>query len=52
MEEIPILSAEERRELLIALEQAQARMKAGQGIDYDLIVLKNRLIRIYREGKW
>jgi hypothetical protein len=51
MEQSPILSEEERKELLASLEQAQARVKAGQALDCDPINFKHRLIRIYREGK-
>jgi hypothetical protein len=51
MDEMPVLSPEERIELLISLERAQARVKAGKAIDCDPDSLKDRLIRIYREGK-
>jgi hypothetical protein len=51
MEQIPVLSEEQRRKLLNLLEQAQRRMKAGEAYDYDPSSFKNRLIRIYREGK-
>jgi hypothetical protein len=51
MEEMPILSAEERKKLLSSLEQAQLRVKSGEAIIYDPTSLKERLIRIYREGK-
>jgi hypothetical protein len=51
MEEIPILSARERAELLHSLEKAQARVRAGKGVDLDPDALKERLIGIYRRGK-
>jgi hypothetical protein len=51
MEEIPILSARQRAELLASLEKAQARVRAGKGMDCDLDALKKRLIDIYRGGK-
>jgi hypothetical protein len=51
MEEIPILSARERAELLDSLEKAQARVRAGKGVDYDPVTFKDRLIGIYRRGK-
>ena len=51
MEEIPILSARERTELLHSLQKAQARVRAGKGMDCDLDALKERLIDIYRGGK-
>ena len=51
MEEVPILSARERAELLNSLEKAQARVRAGKAIDYDPDTFKDRLIGIYRGGK-
>jgi hypothetical protein len=51
MEEIPILSSQERAELLDSLEKAQARVRAGKALDYDPVAFKNRLIGIYRRGK-
>jgi len=51
MEEIPVLSARERAELLNSLDKAQARVRAGKAMDCDLDALKNRLIAIYRGGK-
>jgi hypothetical protein len=47
MEEIPILSEREREELLESLRQAEARVKAGQAIDYDRKSFRERLIAIY-----
>ena len=51
MEEIPILSSQERAELLDSLEKAQARVGAGKAVDYDPVAFKKRLIDIYRRGK-
>ena len=51
MEEIPVLSARERAELLTALEAAEARVKAGKAIDYDPKTFKERQIGIYRARK-
>ena len=51
MEEIPILSPKERERLLRTLKQAEGRIKAGKGIDYDPTSFKRRLLRIYRAGK-
>ena len=48
MEELPILSDRERAELRASLEEAEDRMKAGQGIDYDSKTFKGRLVDIYR----
>ena len=51
MEEIPVLSSKERERLLHSLKQAEGRIKAGKGIDYDPKTFKDRLLRIYRAGK-
>ena len=48
MEEIPVLSDKERAALTDALKKAEARIKAGKGIDYDPKTFKDRLIGIYR----
>ena len=50
MEEIPVLSTKELAELRASLQQAEARLKAGKGIDYDPKAFKDRLIGIYRRG--
>jgi hypothetical protein len=51
MEEIPVLSEQERTELLTSLEGAEARAAAGEATDYDPHTFKDRLIGIYRGGK-
>jgi hypothetical protein len=51
MEEIPVLSEEERAKLLISLKQAEARIKGGRAVDYDPKTFKDRLVRIYRGSK-
>ena len=51
MEEIPVLTGKERAELVASLKDAQARIKAGKGVDYDPKTFKDRLLRIYRSGK-
>jgi hypothetical protein len=51
MEEVPLLSPKEREQLLHALRQAEARIKAGKGIDHDPKSIKQRLVRIYRGGQ-
>lgn len=51
MEEIPVLSRKERERLLHSLQQAEERIKAGEGIDYDSKTFKDRLLRVYRAGK-
>jgi hypothetical protein len=40
-----------REELLESLRQAEARVKAGQAIDYDRRSFRERLIAIYRGSK-
>ena len=51
MEEIPILSAQERAKLLDSLEKAQTRVRAGKGVDYNPDTFKDKLIGIYRKSK-
>jgi hypothetical protein len=51
MKKIPVLSDKERAELITSLEQAEARVKAGEAIDYDPATFKDRLACIYRGGK-
>jgi outer membrane protein TolC len=51
MEETSILSEEERKELLSSLERAQARVKAGEAVQFDAAALRTRLLEIYRKGK-
>ncbi|MEX2034187.1 MAG: hypothetical protein WEA28_03225 [Xanthobacteraceae bacterium] len=51
IEEIPVPTEKERAALLAKLKQAEARIKAGKGIDYDPKSFKNRLLGIYRGGK-
>jgi hypothetical protein len=51
MEEIPVLSDEERAGLQQSLKDAQARIKAGQGVDYEPKTFKSRLVDIYRGTK-
>jgi hypothetical protein len=50
MDEVPVLSDKERAALMGSLRRAEARMKAGKGIDYDPGSFKDRLIAIYRGG--
>jgi hypothetical protein len=51
MEEIPVPSAQEREELLHSLRQAEARIKAGKGVEHDPKTFKQRLVRIYRGAR-
>jgi hypothetical protein len=51
MEELPMLSDHERAQLRKSLEDAEARIKAGQGIDYESGSFKKRLIDMYHSVK-
>jgi len=51
MEEIPVLAANERAELLASLNVAEAEIKAGKAIDYHPKKFKARLAGIYRRAK-
>jgi hypothetical protein len=51
MEEVPVLSEQERAHLRTWLEEAEGRIKAGQGVDYDPKTFKKRLTDIYRGNK-
>ena len=51
MEKVPVLTPEERAALVTSLEEAEARVKAGQFIEHDPATLKDRLLNIHRQGK-
>jgi hypothetical protein len=51
MEEVPLLSPEERAALVSSLEEADARVKAGQAIEYNPAALKDRLLNLHRKAK-
>jgi hypothetical protein len=51
MEEIPVLSEDERGELLARLKAAEARIHAGDYVEYDPKTFKRRLMGIYRRKK-
>jgi hypothetical protein len=51
MEEISVPSPKERERLLRSLREAEGRVKAGKGVDYDPKAFKQRLMRIYRGGR-
>jgi len=51
MEEVPVLTPAERAALVTSLEEAEARVKAGQFIEHDPATLKDRLLSIYRKAK-
>ena len=51
MEEVPVLTPDERSALITSLEAAEARVKAGQFIEFDPATLKKRLFDIHRKAK-
>ena len=51
MEEIPVLTEQERTVLRKSLEDAEARSAAGKAVDYDRKSFKERLVKIYRGSK-
>jgi hypothetical protein len=51
MEEVPILSEEERAEMLASLKEAEARMEAGEYPEHDPLTFKERLLAIYKAAK-
>ena len=51
MEEVPVLTPEERAALITSLEAAEARVKAGPFVEYDPTTLKDRLLDIHRKAK-
>jgi hypothetical protein len=51
MEEIPVLTDEERAELLASLQEAEAQIKAGNYTEYDPKEFRDRFMRIYRGAK-
>jgi hypothetical protein len=44
MEEVPLLTEQELAELRASLKEAESRIAAGEGIDYDPKTFKKRLI--------
>jgi hypothetical protein len=46
MEELPILSEEERAEMLASLKAAEARLAAGQGVEHDPDAFVDRLMKV------
>jgi hypothetical protein len=46
MEEVPILSEEERAEMLASLKAAEARLAAGQCVEHDPDTFVDRLMKV------
>jgi hypothetical protein len=51
MEEVPVLSDQERADLVVSLNEAEARVKAGESTNYESASFKKRLLDIYRGVK-
>jgi uncharacterized protein (DUF58 family) len=51
MEEVPVLTEQERAEMLAALKEAETRIDAGAYVVYDPATYKDRLMAIYREAR-
>ncbi len=51
MEEIPVLSAQERAEFINSLEAAEGRIEAGDFAEYDPEKFEDRLLDIHRNAK-
>ncbi len=51
LEEVPLLDDEERAEMLASLKEAEARIAAGEGVEYDPATFKDHLIAIYKVPK-
>jgi hypothetical protein len=51
MEELPVLSEQERAELLAALKEAETEVGSGQYTEYESETFKQRLLEIYRTKK-
>jgi hypothetical protein len=48
MEEVPVLDDRERAELISSLQQAEAEIAAGKGVEFDPDAFRDRLLSIYR----
>ena len=51
MEEVPVLDALERAQMLASLQEAEARIAAGQFTVYDPLTFRVRLLAVYRKAK-
>ncbi len=51
MEDIPVLTDEERTALLASLKEAEAQIQAGNYTEYDRKKGRERFMRIYRGRK-
>jgi hypothetical protein len=51
MEEISVLSEQERADFIDSLNEAERRLQAGDAIEYESNNFQVRLLGIYRDGK-
>lgn len=51
MEEIPVLTDDEREALLASLKEAEAQIEAGDYSEYDQKKFRERFMRVYRAKK-
>lgn len=51
MEELPLLDADEREELIASLQEAEARIVDGEGIDYDPKTFASKLRSHYHNRR-
>ena len=51
MEELPVLSDDERAKLLADLKAAEAEIASGQYTEYESEAFKKRLLEIYQDKK-
>jgi hypothetical protein len=51
MEEVPVLTPEERAALIASLEEADARIEAGEFVEHDAATFEDRLLSIHRKAK-
>jgi hypothetical protein len=51
MEEIPVLTAQERAEFIDTLEAAEARIEGGDFVEYDAQAFEDRLLDVERKTR-
>jgi hypothetical protein len=51
MEELPVLTTQERAEFIDSLEAAEARVETGEFVEYDAETFEDRLLDIHRNAR-
>jgi len=51
LEDLPILTEAEEKDLLGSLDQAESEIRSGKSIKYDPKIFRDRLLGIYRANK-